>query len=55
CHARKILFVPVFLSYLGIGTDIYTSYAYYQSGHVVWGTLGLVFALLPGVVAALFS
>ncbi|CAB1098500.1 unnamed protein product [Ectocarpus sp. CCAP 1310/34] len=49
-EANRIVFRP----YLDIGTDIYTSYTYFQPGHVVWGTLGLVIALLPGIIEALF-
>lgn len=52
-HALKMLALPVFLSYVDIGTDLYTAVNYYKSGHIVWCILGLVFALLPGFIVAI--
>lgn len=52
-HALQILWLPVLLSYLDIYTDLETAVTYYNADHVVWGTLGLVFALLPGFIVAI--
>ncbi|CAM9376069.1 unnamed protein product, partial [Ectocarpus fasciculatus] len=53
-HAMEIVIVPVLLGYFDLGSDLYTAWSYYESGHPIWFGLGLLFALGPAVVVSVF-
>lgn len=53
-QALNIVILPVLFGYADLASDVHTALSYLMSGHLAWCVLGLLFALAPSVVVAVF-
>ena len=50
-----ILVFGIFLYLVDVGSDIAAAVSYYQEGHLVWGSLTVIFVAFPCICSAAFS
>ncbi|KAK6179614.1 hypothetical protein SNE40_011932 [Patella caerulea] len=55
CYDLFVNLISLITFLLDIGTDVLVVVEFYEGGHIVWGSLSIVFICLPAIVMQFFS